>query len=339
MPLQGKSNYHILRPTERFTLGHHALVIYSFLVRRSRFRLPVSQRELGRLTGFSQNTLVHVVRQLIDVGLVQRQGYNLIAQPDANGLFYVKQKEMKHWEDRFQTTIIYDLAPESPLTAIENHILCSILSFNTNGKIPTTTAIARLLCLSERTVKDKVKRLREKNLIDQNGLCATITDESYWLDPPPKEEKPDLINGNIAVEIAAEFLDRFPATYKPLFVASKADWKQLMQSHSMRMLRANYSEQELWDFWGSVLMEWSDGKLHVIEKFSVQVFADLFKMVEYDTSLNRSKGYRGKNSYGLLNLRAKAVCIDLLARHQYLELAGFEDYMPNLKKLQFKPAG
>lgn len=338
MPLQGKSNFHILRPTQAFAMGYHALIAYSFLVRRSRVNMPISQRELGRLTGFSPSTLVSVVRKLIKVGLAQRDGYNLIAQPDANGLFHVKGKEMKRWQDQYQTTIIYNLAADSPLTAIENHILCTILSFNANGKCPTPPAVATLLCLSERTVRDKVKRLRKLGLID--GLCATIKDmEGYWLDAPPKAKKPDLINEEVAEAVADQFLAVFPTTYEPQFIGSMVDWEALMQGHVARMLRANYSEGEVWRFWANVLEEWSGRKMFVAEKFSVQVFANLFKMAEYHTSLNRCKGYRGKNSCGLLELWAKATCIDLLARYNYLGTDGFVDYMPDLEKVRFKVGG
>ncbi len=335
MPLQDKSHFHILRPTDKFTLGFHALVAYSYLVRRSRLNLPISQRELGRLTGFSPNTLVSVVRNLIDVGLAQRAGYDVIPQADANGLFHVKGKEMKRWEDRYQTIIIYDLAPNAPITASENYILCTILSFNSNGKVPTPSAIAHLLCFSERTVKDKVKGLRRRGLIDHDGLCVTITDESYWLDAPAKAKKHDVINENTAAEVAAAFLAVFPATYEPQFISTMADWEQLMQGHAIKMLRANYSEEDVWHFWSDV-QEWGGLKGAVIEKFAVQVFANLFKLAEYHTSLNRSKGaFRGKNSCGLLGLWAKATCIDLLARYNYSGTDGFAEYIPDLEKVKF----
>jgi len=188
-------------------------------------------------------------------------------------------------------------------------------------------------------VRDKVKLLRKKDLIDQDGLCATIKDEDYWLDAPPKrEKKPDLINENVAAEVAAAFLDPFPATYEPQFVSNMADWAELMRGHTIKMLRANYSEDNVGQFWSNV-QEWGGLKSHVIEKFAVQVFANLFTMAEYHTSLNRSKGYRGKNSCGLLELWAKSACIDLLARYNHLGLDGFLDYVPDLEKLKFKAAG
>ena len=287
-----------------------------------------------RLTGFSDHTLRKALTGL--ASLVVRDGYNLVPLPDANGLFHVKSKEMKRWQDRYQTTIIYDLAEDSPLTAIENHILCSILSFNANGKFPTPSAIAQLLCLSERTVKDKVKRLRKLGLID--GLCATIKDEDYWLDSPPKAKKPDLINEGVAENVAEEFLAVFPTNYEPQFISSMADWEAMMRDQAIKMLRANYSDDDVGYFWCNV-QEWGGGKAHVIEKFAVQVFANLFKLAEYHTSLNRGKGFRGKNSCGLLNLWAKATCLDLLARYNYLGTDGFVDYMPDLEKVRFKVAG
>ena len=60
--MHNKSHFHILMPTGKFTFGFHALQKpqLAFLVRRSRFGLPTSQRELGRLTGFSSNTLTKV---------------------------------------------------------------------------------------------------------------------------------------------------------------------------------------------------------------------------------------------------------------------------------------
>jgi len=339
MPLQGKSHFHILRPTKAFTLGYHALIAYSFLVRRSRIGLPTSQRDLVALTGCSHHTLTKVEESLAALGLVVRNGYNLIAQPDANGLFHLKTKQMKLWQDNYQTTIIYDLAADSPLANIENHIFCTILSFNANGKFPTPSAIAQLLCLSERTVKDKVKGLRKKGLIDRDGLCATITNEDYWLDAPPKrDKKPDLINDNVAAEITAAFLAPFPATYEPQFISTMADWEESMQGHTVKMLRANYSEDNVGQFWSKV-QEWGGLKAHVIEKFAVQVFAALFKMAEYHTSLNRCKGYRSRNSCGLLELWAKAACIDLLAHYNHLGPDGFMDYVPDLEKLKFKAAG
>jgi hypothetical protein len=336
MPLQGKANFHILRPTGKFTLGYHALIAYSFLVRRSRVNLPTSQRDLVALTGCSHHTLTKVEDRLAAHELVVRDGYNLLPQADASGLFHVKSKEAKRWEDRYQTTIIYDLAADSPLTAIENHILCSILSFNANGKFPTTSAITQLLCLSERTVKDKVKRLRKLGLID--GLCATIKDEDYWLDAPPKARKPDLINEDVAEEVANQFLAAFPRAYEPQFISSLADWEVLMHGHAIKMLRANFADDDVGHFWENV-QEWGGMNSRVIEKFAVQVFANLFKLAEYHTSLNRRKGYRGKNSCGLLNLWTKAICIDLLARYSYLGTDGFVDYMPDLEKVRFKVAG
>jgi DNA-binding MarR family transcriptional regulator len=338
MPLHGKSHIHILRPTGKFNLGYHALITYSFLVRRSRLSLPTSLRELMRLTGFSDHTLRKALEGL--ASLVVRSGYNLLAQPDTNGLFHLKSKEMKKWQDQYQTTIVYDLAADSLLTSIENHILCSILSFNANGKFPTTSAIAQLLCLSERTVKDKIKLLRKNGLIDRDGLCATIKDESYWLDAPtPKrEKKPDLINESIAAEVAEQFLAVFPTAYEPQFISTMADWGQVMQGHIIKMLRANYSEDDVGQFWSNV-QEWGGLKAHVIEKFAVQVFANMFKMAEYETALNRCKGYRGKNSCGLLELRAKAACLDLLARYNHIGIDGFMDYSPDLEKLKFKVAG
>ena len=68
MLLNGKSCFHILRPTAAFTLGHHALIAYSFLVRRSRWGLPTSQRDLVRFTGFSDNTLRKVEKALREQG-------------------------------------------------------------------------------------------------------------------------------------------------------------------------------------------------------------------------------------------------------------------------------
>ena len=198
--MHNKSHFHILMPTGKFTFGFHALVAYSLLVRRSRFGLPTSQRELGRLTGFSSNTLTKVEDCLRKNGLIVRDGYNLTAQADANGLFQVKAKDTARWQDRYKKTIIYDLAADSPLTAIENYILCGILSFNAHGKYPTTSAIAQMFCFSERTVRDKVKLLREKTLLDRNSLCATIRDEGHWLDAPPK--KPTLINEKVANAVA-----------------------------------------------------------------------------------------------------------------------------------------
>ena len=194
-----------------------------------------------------------------------------------------------------------------------------------------------MLCLSERTVKDKVKILRRKQLIDGDGLCAKITDESNWLDAPVKAKKPDFINDEVAAEVAGEFLAVFPTTYEPQFVSGMADWKAMIDSHAIKMLRANYSEADIWEFWGNV-QEWGGMKGRVVEKFSVQVFANLFKMAEYHTSLNRGKGFRGKNSCGLLVLWAKATCIDLLARYNYSGADGFLDYMPDLEKLKFKAA-
>ncbi len=223
------------------------------------------------------------------------------------------------------------------LTAIENYILCTILSFNTNGRVPTPSAIAQLLCFSERTVKDKVKVLRNRKLIDGDDLCATITDESYWLDAPVKAKKPDVINEDVAAEVAAAFLAVFPTTYEPQFIASMADWEALLQGHAIRMLRANYSDDDVGHFWADV-QEWGGLKAPVIEKFAVQVFANLFKLAEYHTSLNRCKGYRGKNSCGLLELWVKSVCIDLLARYNHLGTDGFVDYMPDLENVRFKVA-
>jgi len=337
MPLQGKANFHILRPTKAFTLGYHTLIAYSFLVRRSRLSLSTSLRELIRLTGFSDHTLRKALEGL--ASLIVRAGYNLIAQPDTRGLFHVKSKEAKRWQDHYQTTIIYELAIDSPLTSIENHILCTILSFNANGKFPTTSAIAQLLCLSERTVRDKVKVLRQKKLIDRDGLCVTITDEGYWLDAPPKKgKKPDLINEKVAGEVAEKFLGVFPTAYEPQFISTMADWGTVMQSHTIKMLRANYSDDDVGQFWSNV-QDWAGLKAHVIEKFAVQVFGYLFKMAEYHTSLNRCKGYRGRNSCGLLELWARATCIDLLARYNHIGADGFMDYVPDLEKVRFQVAG
>ena len=182
MLLNGKACFHILRPTAAFTLGYHALIAYSFLVRRSRLNITTSQRDLGDLTGFSPHTLVKVEPRLIEGGLVVRKGYDLVAQADTHGLFHIKSQEGKQWENRYQTTIIYDLAPTADMTAIENYILCTILSFNANGKIPTEAAVAQLLCITERTVNDKVKLLRKKGLVDGDHLYATIKDDGYWLD-------------------------------------------------------------------------------------------------------------------------------------------------------------
>ena len=338
MLLNGKSCFHILRPTKAFTLGFHALVAYSLLVRRFRLSIPVSQRDVISLTGFSHHTLTKVESVLLQHGLVLRDGYNLIPQPDTQGLFHVKGKGTERWEDRYQTTIIYDLAPTSPLTPIANYVFCTVLSFNANGKIPTTAAIAQLLCLSERTVKDKVKALRKKGLIDRDDLCATIKDSSYWLDGEPKKTKNTLvIDEDFAKETAATFLSPILPTYQPRFISSMEDWEALVQSHAIEMLRANYSEDDLWEFWRNVDLEWSGRKMPVIEKFSVHVFGDLFKLVEYQTSLNRGKGFRGKNSCGLLSLWAKAVCIDLLARYNHSPDA-FVDYTPDLEKVKFKAA-
>ena len=67
-----------------------------------------------RLTGFSDHTLRKANLTGL-ASLVVRDGYNLVPLPDANGLFHVKSKEMKRWQDRYQTTIIYDLAGRFPV--------------------------------------------------------------------------------------------------------------------------------------------------------------------------------------------------------------------------------
>jgi len=103
------------------------------------------------------------------------------------------------------------------LTSIENHILCTILSINANGKFPTTLKIAELLGLSERTVRDKVKGLRKNGLIDPNGLCVTISDDSYWLDAQPTAKKPTLINEGVS----EQFIVPFPAKHQTLCHADK----------------------------------------------------------------------------------------------------------------------
>ena len=340
MLLNGKSCYHILRPTAAFMLGHYALVAYSFLVRRSRLNISTSQRDLGDLTGFSPHTLVKVEPQLVDAGLVVRDGYNLVAQADTNGLFHIKKKKTKQWQDRYQTTIIYDLTPTAPLSSIENYILCTILSFNANGKIPTDSAIATLLCITERTVRDKVKRLRAVGLIDGDGFYVTIKDKSYWLDAEPKTKKDTLaIDQNCVESLAESFVGAFAEVgYQPQFIPSMADWQQVMRGHVGRMLRANYTEDDVWDFWGGV-GELAGRKMPVIEKFAVQVFAELFAKAEYQTCINRSKGaFRGKNSLGLLNLWAKAVCADMLARYNH-NADEFFAYLPDLSNVQYRAAG
>ena len=103
------------------------------------------------------------------------------------------------------------------------------------------------------------------------------------------------------------------------------------------MPRANYSDDDVGYFWCNV-QEWGGGKAHVIEKFAVQVFANLFKLAKYHTSLNRGKGFRGKTLRPPESV-AKATCLDLLARYNYLGTDGFVDYMPDLEKVRFKVSG
>ena len=106
------------------------------------------------------------------------------------------------------------------------------------------------------------------------------------------------------------------------------------------MLRANYTPQDVDDFWHEVICEWTCFKLKVIEKFSIQVFADLFTKAEYHTAINRGKGeFRGKNSLGLLKAWAKTVCADMLARFNHLGPTAFGDYLPDLSNVQYRAAG
>jgi hypothetical protein len=125
----------------------------------------------------------------------------------------------------------------------------------------------------------------------------------------------------------------------------RSDVRKLLREVELRAdVRANaiftfnYTEDGVHDFWYTLAGEWACFKPKVIEKFAVQVFGNLFKMAEYETALNRSKGFRGKNSCGLLNLWTKAVCIDLLARYNH-GVDGFLDYMPDLEKVRYKAAG
>ena len=160
-----------------------------------------------------------------------------------------------------------------------------------------------------------MKRLRKQGVIGSEGLYVTISAEQhgYWLDAEPKVAKKTLpLIDEEAASCALAFIEPFSQfDYKPQFIASLADWEQVIQNHAAKMLRANYTPQDVDDFWHEVICEWTCFKLKVIEKFSIQVFADLFTKAEYHTAMNRGKGeFRGKNSLGLLKAWAKTVCAD-----------------------------
>jgi hypothetical protein len=181
-------------------------LVYSYLCSRTRFNRGASLRDIQGATGISRTTLTTLkndagveqpglMRKLIDAGLVKlidKQYFALEPPEDvANGLFYHRSGEVKHWTDRW-AYFPFTKSPEwsTPVALV----YCKLVSMKTNSL--TERGLAKLLGIG----RDAVGNALEKLISLHKIVVHPVPDEAcsfflivrdYSLDDDPEAPKPE----------------------------------------------------------------------------------------------------------------------------------------------------
>ena len=181
-------------------------LVYSYLCSRTRFNRGASLRDIQAATGISRTTLTTLkndagveqpglMRKLIDAGLVKlidKQYFALEPPEDvANGLFYHRSGEVKHWTDRW-AYFPFTKTPEwsTPVALV----YCKLVSMKTNSL--TERGLAKLLGIG----RDAVGNALEKLISLHKIVVHPVPDEAcsfflivrdYSLDDAPEAPEPE----------------------------------------------------------------------------------------------------------------------------------------------------
>jgi len=180
--------------------------VYSYLCSRTRFNRGASLRDIQAATGISRTTLTTLkndagveqpglMRKLIDAGLVKlidKQYFALEPTEDvANGLFYHRSGEVKHWTDRW-AYFPFTKTPEwsTPVALV----YCKLVSMKSNSL--TERGLAKLLGIG----RDAVGNALEKLISLHKIVVHPVPDEAcsffllvhdYSLDDDPELPEPE----------------------------------------------------------------------------------------------------------------------------------------------------
>jgi len=162
-------SYFVFSRLPTSTLDWRLNLIYSYLCSRTRFNRGASLRDIQASTGISRTTLTTLkddtgleqpglMRKLLDAGLVKlidKQYFALEPPEDvANGLFYPRQGEMKHWSDRWAYFPFTRTPGWSTPVAL---VYCKLVSMTTNSL--TQRGLAKLLGIGRDAVRSALEQL------------------------------------------------------------------------------------------------------------------------------------------------------------------------------------
>ena len=290
------------RPTSECPkeIGYHEVTVYGELLYRSRLDLKTKLADLANVTGCERwRTLPKVVKRLQAHGLADEQ---LRPLKDEKKYFHRKRTQKRKWQNEFQTTTVYRLAPDAELTDIQNGILWTVHSFNSAGQRPYPSSVAKLLRLDCRTVVKHIELLREKGYLDADGcVCA---DPCRWQDATPRlPGDPEVRWEEFATEWVGSRYDDSYCGGKTIFALTRSHFRRSLQDGCESMARAGYTSVQIRDYWEREVPEAcrGDGSLVLMEYLAERIFWKMFEAVERVTKQNRQLGkFHGDNSLGLL---------------------------------------
>ena len=180
-------------------------LVYSFLCSRVRYNRGASLRNIQATTGISRTTLTTLkddtgverpglMRKLIDAGLVRlidKQYYALEPTEDvANGLFYSRSGEVKHWTDRWAYFPFMRTPGWSTPVAI---VYSKLVSMTTNSL--TQRGLAKLLGIGRDAVRSALEKLINLHKIvvhsaPDEACSLFLIVRDYSLDDALKEPEP-----------------------------------------------------------------------------------------------------------------------------------------------------
>ena len=277
-------------------IGYHEVAAYGELLYRSRLNLPTTPADLAVATGCERwHTLPKVIGHLQRHGLADQQ---LRPLRDENKYFHRKRMPKHRWQDQFQTTTVYRLRPDAELTEIQNAVLWTVHSFNSNGKRPNPKSVARLLRLDHRTVNKHLQWLQEHGFLDAD--FHVIADPRHWQDVAPKlAGAPEAKWSEFASGwVAARYGQR-----KPHFALSPSHFQRSLQDACEAMAKAGYTSVLIRNYWEQEVPQACRGdcQLLLMDYLIDRTFWKMFEAVEKATARNRQLGkFHGDNSLGLL---------------------------------------
>lgn len=209
-------------------------LIYSYLCSRTRFNRGASLRDIQAATGISRTTLTTLkddtgvehpglMRKLIDAGLVKLidKRYFALEPPEdvANGLFYPRKGEVKHWTDRWAYFPFTRTPGWSTPVAL---VYCKLVSMTTHSL--TQRGLAKLLGIGRDAVRSALEQLISLHKIvvhpvPDEACCFFLIVRDYSLDGAP--EAPELVKDkeeeSVPVEEVTEIKKPKVSRYEQFF--------------------------------------------------------------------------------------------------------------------------